>query len=148
MEDGVGRRESWQVQSPDEMRHALILAIAKDCLRSAPLAELAMWKHLVLTATIELRLLTHTMDMFWQAVQIREDIGVAFELLYPSSIARVFQIADVRAKTGSSSVSDLWSRVSERLHSTDGQKMTPQQSWGLCVDGQRMMRCPVRDHDE
>ena len=78
--------------SPDEPRHALIFAIARDIDNGMTDAELEPWKLLSLSAIIQFKKIEHNDELFWYATNCRESVGAQFEVVYYSSVlAPVFK---------------------------------------------------------
>lgn len=67
--------------SPEEPRHALVFAIARDLRKGLPLDK---WKILVLSATMEFRAMAAEDDFFWEATKLRESIGAQYDTMYYS----------------------------------------------------------------
>ena len=68
--------------SPEEARHALVLAIARDLRKGLPVDE---WKTMVLSTVVEFRKMDTEDDLFWEATKLRESIGAQFETMYYSA---------------------------------------------------------------
>lgn len=68
--------------SPEEARHALVMAIARDMRKGLPVDE---WKTVVLSTIAEFRTMTSDDDFFWEATKLRESIGAQFESMYYSA---------------------------------------------------------------
>jgi hypothetical protein len=73
--------------SPEEPRHALIMAIAREIQRGVPEDDLLKWKRLCLSTLVEFRVVSSLSAMFKFAIQGRENIGAEFQTLYPSTVA-------------------------------------------------------------
>lgn len=65
--------------SPEEPRHALVLAIARDLRSGLPIAA---WKTLALSIVMEFRTMATEDDFFWEATKLRESVGVQFVSMY------------------------------------------------------------------
>lgn len=70
--------------SPEEPRHAIILALAKD-IESGTVDSLA-WKNRILGTIVTFRKVDNDDDIFWHATNAREKIGVDFEVIYFSTV--------------------------------------------------------------
>jgi len=68
--------------SPEEARHALVLAIARDLRKGLPVDG---WKTMVLSTVVEFRKMSTEDDFFWEATKLRESIGAQFETMYYSA---------------------------------------------------------------
>jgi hypothetical protein len=78
--------------SPEEPRHALIFAIARDIDNGMTAAELEPWKLLSLSTIIQFKKIEHDDELFWCATNCRESVGAQFEVVYYSSVlAPVFK---------------------------------------------------------
>lgn len=72
--------------SPEEPRHALILAIARDVKAGMPEEGLLLWRRLLLSAVTEFRRLSTEEDVFWAATNLRERVGADYETMYFSPV--------------------------------------------------------------
>jgi hypothetical protein len=72
--------------SPEEPRHALIFAIARDIDAGSPTAELRAWRDLILSAIITFKTVTTDDEIFRLSTNARESIGAQFEVLYFSTV--------------------------------------------------------------
>ena len=72
--------------SPEEPRHALIFAIARDIDNGMTDAELEPWKTLSLSTTLHFKKVEHEDEIFWHATNCREAVGAQFEVVYYSSV--------------------------------------------------------------
>lgn len=68
--------------SPEEARHALVLAIARDLRKGLPIDG---WKTMVLSTVVEFRKMNTDDDFFWEATKLRESIGAQYESMYYSA---------------------------------------------------------------
>ena len=71
--------------SPEEARHALILAIHRDIESGASNDELLSWRKLVLSTVTTFTVYETEDDLFWAATNHREAIGAQFEVVYYST---------------------------------------------------------------
>jgi len=67
--------------SPEEARHALVFAIARDLRKGLPIDA---WKTLVLSTTMEFRTMATEDDFFWEATKLRESVGAQYDSMYYS----------------------------------------------------------------
>ena len=67
--------------SPEEPRHALILAIARDVKAGMPEEGLLLWRCLLVSVITELCRLSTEEDVFWAATNLRERVGADCETM-------------------------------------------------------------------
>lgn len=72
--------------SPEEPRHALVLAIARDIKAGLPEEGLALWRRMLLSVVTEFRRLSTDEDIFWAATNLRERVGADYETIYFSPV--------------------------------------------------------------
>ena len=72
---------------PEEMRHALLLAIDRDRIANRSMHE---WKRIMLSSTVTFIKYKSANSLYAAAANLREDIGANYESLYPTSIQRVY----------------------------------------------------------
>jgi hypothetical protein len=72
--------------SPEEPRHALVFAIARDIDAGLTDDELLPWKNLVVSAIITFKTVDTDDDIFWLATNARESVGAQFETVYFSAV--------------------------------------------------------------
>jgi hypothetical protein len=72
--------------SPEEPRHALIFAIARDIDAGLTDDELLAWKNLVVSAIVTFKVVTTEDEIFWLATNARESVGATFEVVYFSAV--------------------------------------------------------------
>ena len=72
--------------SPEEPRHALIFAIARDIDNGMTDADLEQWKTVSLSTTLHFKKVEHEDEIFWHATNCREAVGAQFEVVYYSSV--------------------------------------------------------------
>ena len=68
--------------SPEETRHALILAIKRDIDRKLPVDE---WRRIALSSPVQFEAVEEA-DMSWVAGAIRESVGAQYNAVYYSSV--------------------------------------------------------------
>ena len=71
---------------PEEPRHALIFAIARDIDAGLPEADLLMWKNLIVSAIITFKKVATEDDIFWLSTNARESVGAQYEVVYFSAV--------------------------------------------------------------
>lgn len=72
--------------SPEEPRHALLLAIARDVKAGMAEEGLLLWRRLLLSVVTEFRRLSSEEDIFWAATNLRERVGADYETMYFSPV--------------------------------------------------------------
>ena len=72
--------------SPEEARHALILAIHRDIESGASTDDLLLWRKLILSTVTTFTVYETEDDLFWAATNHREAIGAQFEVVYYSTV--------------------------------------------------------------
>ena len=72
--------------TPDEQRHALVLAIDADIQSGKTDAELAKWRTYILSAVVSFKRYATEDDIFWAATNARETIGATYEAVYYSTV--------------------------------------------------------------
>lgn len=75
--------------SPEEPRHALILAIARDIEAGQSDVELQHWRDLILSTQVQFKRVDSDDDVFWQATVMRETIGIQYEVMYFSAVPAI-----------------------------------------------------------
>jgi hypothetical protein len=80
--------------SPEEPRHALVFAIARDIDAGLTDDELLWWKNLVVSAIITFKTVDTEDDIFWLATNARESVGAQFEVVYFSAVPPCPRIHD------------------------------------------------------
>lgn len=68
---------------PEELRHAFVLAIARDIKLGLPMEK---WLHLTLTTVFEFIILESDDDFFWKATSLREAMGAKYEAMYYTTV--------------------------------------------------------------
>jgi hypothetical protein len=71
--------------TPEEQRHALVLAIARDIKDQQSDVELIKWRHLILSTLVTFTKYTDEDDLFWAATNHRESVGAQYEVVYYST---------------------------------------------------------------
>jgi hypothetical protein len=82
--------------SPEELRCAMLFAIARDVARGAPEDDLKAWRCHVLSVTMQFCLHGSQEDMYFAACQLRENMGQDHESMSRTALQRVFEIARFR----------------------------------------------------
>jgi hypothetical protein len=72
--------------TPEEQRHALVLAIDADMAAGKTDDELQEWRTCVLSTVVCFKRYTNDDDIFWAARNIRETIGAQYEAVYYSTV--------------------------------------------------------------
>lgn len=81
-----GKLGSLKAMSPEEPRHALIFAIARDIDNGMSDEQLMPWKVLITLAILTFQKIENEEDIFWHATNARESLGAQFEVVYFSSV--------------------------------------------------------------
>lgn len=81
-----GKLGSLKAMSPEEPRHALIFAIARDIDNGMSDEQLMPWKVLITSAILTFQKIENEEDIFWHATNARESLGAQFEVVYFSSV--------------------------------------------------------------
>ena len=82
----VGNLGNLKAISPEEPRHALIFAIARDITAGMSDDELLPWKILATSAILIFKSVAREDDMFWLSTNARESVGAQFEVVYFSTV--------------------------------------------------------------
>jgi len=83
-----GKLGSLKAMSPEEPRHALIFAIARDIDCGMSDEQLMPWKVLITSAILTFQKVDNEDDIFWHATNARESLGAQYEVVYFSSVTR------------------------------------------------------------
>jgi hypothetical protein len=76
--------------SPEEVRHALVLSIARDIDDESTSVEvLKEWRRCIMSAVACLTKYDTDYDLFWAACNTRETVGAQFEVVYYSTVPTV-----------------------------------------------------------
>jgi hypothetical protein len=78
--------------SPEEPRHALIFAIARDIDAGLSDADLRVWKNLAVSAIITFKAVATDDELFWLSTNAREAVGAHFDVVYFSAALPCSQI--------------------------------------------------------
>lgn len=68
---------------PEEIRHAYILAIARDARQGLPMER---WLKTVVSTVFEFVVLGNDDDFFWKSTSLREALGAKYEAMYYTSV--------------------------------------------------------------
>ena len=82
--------------SPEEIRCAMLFAIARDIERGAPDGDLSAWRCHVLSTTTQFVYTASHDDEYFAACQLRENMGQDHESMSRTALQRVFEIARFR----------------------------------------------------
>jgi hypothetical protein len=78
--------------SPEEPRHALVFAIARDIAKGMSDDDLLPWRVLATSAILTFKKVATEDEIFWSATNARETIGAQYESVYYSTVpSRVSQ---------------------------------------------------------
>ena len=90
---------AWQSVSPEEMKHALIRAIARGLSAGAEACVVERWRHAALSCTAEFKILTSDDDMCVEAFNARERVVADYASLSRTAYQRIFEIVIFRSRT-------------------------------------------------
>jgi hypothetical protein len=94
--DPLSQRGALRAISPEEIRCAMLFAIARDVARGAPIDDLKAWRcHALSTTTQFVYHATHD-DMYFAACQLRENMGQYHMSMSRTALQRVYEIARFR----------------------------------------------------
>lgn len=68
--------------SPEEIRHAIIKAVARD-IRAG--LDIAGWRFVFLTTTMTFIPIESDDQLYWAAAKKRQEIGASYETMYPTA---------------------------------------------------------------
>jgi hypothetical protein len=74
--------------TPEEQRHALVLAIGRAITNGQSDDELTRWRHLLLSTIVTFTKYDTDDDLFWAATNQRESVGAQYEVVYYSTVGR------------------------------------------------------------
>ena len=94
--DPLTQRGALRAISPEEIRCAMLFAIARDVARDAPLEDLKAWRCHVLSTTTQFVYHATNDDMYFAACQLRENMGQDHDSMYRTALQRVYEIARFR----------------------------------------------------
>ena len=84
--ENVAARGNLKSITPEEQRHALILAIGRDIANGQSDDALLRWRHCVLSTIVTFTKYDSDDDLFWAATNQRESIGAHYEVVYYSTV--------------------------------------------------------------
>jgi hypothetical protein len=88
--------------TPDELRHAYILAISRDITAKKDDSVLRSWRNHVLSTTMSVLFHNDIDERYWVALQARENIGATSEAVCRTCIQRIYEVIrfrDIRIHT-------------------------------------------------
>ena len=95
--DPLTQRGALRAISPEEIRFAMLFAIARDVARCAPVDDLNAWRRYVLSATTQFVHHSTQDDMYFAACQLRENMGSTYhDSMHRTALQRVYEIAHFR----------------------------------------------------
>ena len=86
--DQHAARGNLKSATPEEQRHALVLAIGRNIADGQSDAELQRWRTCILSAVVTFTKYDTDDDLFWAATNHREPIGAQYEVVYYSTVDR------------------------------------------------------------
>ena len=87
----------YQVVSPVEKLHAVLFAIQRD-MSEGHMDKLVQWKKIVLSTTMVFSIQENDEAMRWQALNLREQPGIEYDLVRFGALQRVIEIRDFVSK--------------------------------------------------
>ncbi len=84
--------------TPEELRIAFVLAIARDIDEDAGEDVLKRWRRSVLSVSVKFEVLDNIEAVHWKALQVRENIGQDFATMRRSSLQRIFELVSFKAR--------------------------------------------------
>ena len=72
--------------TPEEQRHALVIAIGRAIGSGQSDVELGKWRRLLLSTTVTFTKFDNDDDLFWAATNQRESVGAQYEVVYFSTV--------------------------------------------------------------
>lgn len=88
----------WQVISPPEPLHALILAVGRDCMDVEKHEVVKRWRRVILSLPVQIVSIENEMEIYWQHLSLREQPGIEYELVRCSALQRILQINHFASK--------------------------------------------------
>ena len=82
----------WQVISPPEPLHALILAVGRDCMDIEKHEVVQRWRRFLLSVPVEIVAIENEMEIYWTHLALRERPGIEYDLVRCSALQRILQI--------------------------------------------------------
>ena len=79
--------------SPEELTTAFVMAVARDIKRSEPMETLPQWKRMMLSTPCRFAILPSSMQRYWYALVMREDITHQYEACQRSCYQRIHEVA-------------------------------------------------------
>ena len=94
--DPLAQRGALRAISPEELRCAMLFAIARDIARGALIDDLKSWRCHALSTTTQFVFHATTDDMYFAACQLRENMGQDHESMSRTALQRIYEIARFR----------------------------------------------------
>jgi hypothetical protein len=94
--DPLTHRGALHAISPEEIRCAMLFAMARDVTRGAPIDDLKSWRCHALSVTTTFVFHATSDDMYFAACQLRENMGQDHESMSRTALQRVYEIARFR----------------------------------------------------
>lgn len=108
---------AWKRVSPDEVAHALVLAVARDIERSEDTEVLQKWRWVFLTHSIEFHRADTHQERYFMSLQMREDILALEKACARTVLQRVFEVAKfnewvskTHGEIGAAALADLYEK--------------------------------------
>lgn len=84
--------------SPEEVEHALLLAVSESIKEGADEAVLREWRAVLLSVPMHFVVLNGGDALYWRAVNLREATVAQYDGLARSAVQRIFEVATFRAR--------------------------------------------------
>ena len=84
--------------SPEGLTTAFVMAVAMDIKRSEPMETLRQWKRMMLSTPCRFAMLPSSMQRYWYALAMREDITHQYEVCQRSCYQRVHEVVRLTEK--------------------------------------------------
>ena len=82
--------------SPEEYLHSFVLKVADRVRAAASMGELKSWANLMLSLPVTFQLAASQEKLYFSGISIRENYGTGFDLLFRSTVQRIYELAIYR----------------------------------------------------
>ncbi|CAK0825748.1 unnamed protein product [Prorocentrum cordatum] len=94
----LAHRAALQCISPDEMKIAFVMALAKRINDGADAEKLKAWKHMGLTVSMHFKILPSQDEVYFAVLNMRQEVVVKFETLARAAYQWIFEIVAFRQR--------------------------------------------------